>query len=129
MNDTTPIQSAPANVTVHKGTNIWRWGHIPQTSYSVPLEMCAYPPTASVSNCSPYPHACQGMGDIGDVPATTRDKERGAAQTAPHLPCHAALRDFDRGFLADANCSSSSPLRTAVINVSMTAGTARVDPV
>jgi hypothetical protein len=73
-------------------------------------------PTRNVHQSSKY--------DIGDVAAATRDKERGAAQTAPHLPCHAALRDFDAagGFLAGANCSSSLPLRTAVINVSMTAG-------
>ena len=53
-----------------------------------------------------------------------RDKERGAARSRSHLLCHAALRDFDApdGFLASANCSSSSPLRTAVIKVSMTDG-------
>ena len=62
--------------------------------------------------------------EIGDVPATTRDKERGAARSRSHLLCHAALRDFDApdGFLAGANCSSSSPLHTAVIKVSMTDG-------
>ena len=97
MNDTTPIQSAPANVTVHKGTNIWRWGHIPQTSYSAPLEICAYPPTASVSNCSPYPHACQGMGVQGEWElsalrrssehlATTGSRHRSSPFCEKHMP-------------------------------------------
>jgi hypothetical protein len=34
MNDTTPTQITLAIATVHKGTGIWRQGHISQTSWS-----------------------------------------------------------------------------------------------